>query len=522
MANAVLDAARAKRSKAQDKMDAMLAEAGERPVDERAFDDAEAEKFTDLAAKRTKLDKQIAELEKEEHRAEKASAAAAEAATAETEERTRVEHVSSPQTYGQFGPNSYFRDMASIAASSIDPAGYSNAAEGARARLQQHGKEVEIEARTNKALAGHLAELKMTPQSLRGGQILRGDYEERVNPNTTAGTGGEFVPPLWEVSKYAYMARPGRVIANRIPSQGLPPGIDIINIPKIKVGSSTAVQAAQANAVSSTDIQTSTISAAVNTIAGQEDISMQLLEQSPLAMDGVIFDDLSRDYDQRLDIQVISGSGISGQHKGALSITQATANTATAFNTDVSKANQVTCASTTFWDGTTATSFTQYRSIVNGVTNIEILRFASPTAIWAHPRRTNSWSLASDAATGRPLFVATSNGQYNVLGTQEGSPVTEGVAGVLYGLPVIKDANMPTTCVTGALTSGTGDAIGVVKEDDMILWEGTPRMRALPEILSGTLQIRFQLYCYSAFMPDRFAAGVSIITGTTGLAAPSW
>ena len=117
----------------------------------------------------------------------------------------------------------------------------------------------------------------MPLQSLRQG-IRRGDIEERTNPNTTAGTGGEFVPPLWLVGSYAAMARPGRVIANRIPSQPLPPGIDIINIPKIKVGSATAIQAAQgaSGPVQSTDIQTATISAAVNTIAGQEDISMQL------------------------------------------------------------------------------------------------------------------------------------------------------------------------------------------------------------------------------------------------------
>jgi hypothetical protein len=46
------------------------------------------------------------------------------------------------------------------------------------------------------------------------------------------------------------------------------------------------------------------------------------------------------------------------------------------------------------------------------------------------------------------------------------------------------------------------------------------RTRALPEVLSGTLTVRLQVYAYSAFICGRFPAGISKITGT-GLAAPS-
>jgi hypothetical protein len=55
----------------------------------------------------------------------------------------------------------------------------------------------------------------------------------------------------------------------------------------------------------------------------------------------------------------------------------------------------------------------------------------------------------------------------------------------------------------------------------LILWEGTPKFRALPEILSGTLQVRYQMYCYSAFMPGRFPPSMSLATGS-GLAAVSF
>jgi hypothetical protein len=89
----------------------------------------------------------------------------------------------------------------------------------------------------------------------------------------------------------------------------------------------------------------------------------------------------------------------------------------------------------------------------------------------------------------------------------------------------VKDANMPTLCngFSGNVvvtTGATQDAVVVLKEDDLYLWEGALRMRALPEILSGTLQIRFQLYAYSAFMPHRLPASISQIVGS-GYAAAS-
>lgn len=229
-------------------------------------------------------------------------------------------------------------------------------------------------------------------------------------------------------------------------------------------------------------------------------------------MDNVIFDDLSRDYDQRLDLQVVAGTGTNGQHTGVLNVTGSTT------GNSVTNAYLVNCSQTSF--GTTAGD--QYRSILNGVNNIETTRFDSPTAIWVHPRRANSWAFAVDS-NNRPLFQKGSYGPWNAFGLNENAPVVQGLAGELYGLPVIKDANMTTTANgTGSPSSGgTQDAVVVLKEDDLYLWEGTLRMRALPEILSGTLQIRFQLYSYSAFMPNRFPPSLSILVGS-GLAAPGF
>ena len=500
----VLDATRKEREKVQRKLDELLTT----PTDEkRSLNEQEAVSFEDLAARLKAKDAEIRSLEKQIAREDKAAAAAADPAKRDaedkpTEERSPVVVTSEPMTYNENPQGaSYFRDMGVVAALGLDQS-YRGAAEEASQRIAQHQKEVRVEAERNPDLARRLKEMRATPAGL----------EQRVNPNTSYGTGGEFVPPLWLVGQYIPLVRPGRVFANRVNNMPLPPGIDVINIPKITLGSLTAIQTANAAGVASRDITTATVSAPVNTVAGQEDISLQLLEQSPISMDQVIWDDLSRDYDQRLDLQVIAGSGTAGQHLGVLNVPGSTNNTSITF------ANYISVASAVFFDGTTAG--TQYRSIVNGVNQVETLRFAPPTAIWAHPRRVNSWSYAADGQN-RPLFTPAKYGQYNQVGTYEVSPIFQGVAGELFGLPVVKDANMPTTMLGNATTGGTNDAALVVKEDDLLLWEGTARMRALPEILSGTLQIRYQMYCYSAFMPNRFPVSLSILTGA-GLASPTF
>ena len=417
-----------------------------------------------------------------------------------------------PHVYDSMSPNSYLLDMAHIAASGVDTTSAAHAP-AARQRLQRHAQEVVVEARTNKRVARHLAGFHADKR--RKGAI--GEFEQRVNPNATvAGQGGEFVPPLWDEALLATFLRPGRVCANRVTNLPLPPGVGVINIPKITLGALTGIQGANAGPVQSRDITTTSVSAAVNTIAGEEDISLQLLEQSPLSMDVLVWADLQADLDAQLDSQILVGTGANGQHLGIFNLPSTGTPIVNSAN-----ASAITVGSAVFHDATT--TGTQYRSILKGISQIESLTFAAlpPTAIWVHPRRSNSWAYATDSLN-RPLFVSATNGKFNAVGTNEANPVPEGVAGELAGLPVIKDANMPTTMHGTATTGGTADAIVVLNEATPLLYEGTTRLRALPEILSGTLQIRFQLYCYSAFLPSRFPTSAALLTGDTGCAAPGF
>ena len=508
MPNPVLDRALERRVEAQKELDETL----EAPnAEKRGLTEDETGILEWLNAELDELDRQIPALKESEARKAAAAKAAAEieAAGPSAPEHRGAVIRREPGVYRRDASRdepSYLRDLAAFMVPMASSLGIRP--EDARQRLARNWEEVQRDADQgdDKAFASRIVN-----EVRRWGQVP--DVEQRVNPNTTAGTGGEFVPPLWLVSQYVPYARAGRAAANRVTNVGLPPGIDVINIPKITTGSLTAIQVANAAPVTSQDIVTSTVSGKVNTIAGQEDISLQLLEQSPIAMDNVVFEDLSADYDRTLDQQVIYGSGSNGQHQGVLTQTGATS------NTTITDINLVTGTNAQTFASTPGSATTLMTCLGNAKTVIETLRFASPTAIWAHPRRVNNWEVQGTDSTYRPLFVSYS--PWNAYGPNSASTEFEGVAGALAGLPVIKDANIGTTW-SSAGTSPTGstyDVVAVLKEDDVYLYESTVRLRALPEILSGTLQIRYQLYAYSAFIPSRFPPSISVITG---LGAPTF
>jgi hypothetical protein len=92
----------------------------------------------------------------------------------------------------------------------------------------------------------------------------------------------------------------------------------------------------------------------------------------------------------------------------------------------------------------------------------------------------------------------------------------EGLVGEVFGIPIYVDANIPSTAGAGA----NQDTIYASKFDDLYLYEGAIRSRVLLEPLSGTLQVRVQLYNYVAALVDRFPVGTSAINGT-GLISPA-
>jgi hypothetical protein len=88
---------------------------------------------------------------------------------------------------------------------------------------------------------------------------------------------------------------------------------------------------------------------------------------------------------------------------------------------------------------------------------------------------------------------------------------SDGPAGVFtYGLPAFIDGNIPSN-----LGGGTNETrVITARWQDLYLWEGSMRTRVLSEVLSGTLQVRLQVYNYVAFMGNRRPESISVISGT--------
>jgi len=103
----------------------------------------------------------------------------------------------------------------------------------------------------------------------------------------------------------------------------------------------------------------------------------------------------------------------------------------------------------------------------------------------------------------------------NALGTVDGPPGMQRIVGTLMGIPVVTDPSIPTN-----LGAGTNeDRILLLRAEDMVLYESPVRTRVLPEVLSGNLTVRLQVYGYAAFTAERYAAGIGIISGS-GMTPP--
>jgi HK97 family phage major capsid protein len=304
------------------------------------------------------------------------------------------------------------------------------------------------------------------------------------------GDGGWGVPPIWLMDQYVTFARPGRAFANLCVNEQLPPGTDNINIPKMTTGTTVAPQTADNATVSDTDLTDENLSAPVKTISGQQGVAIQLLEQSPIAFDQVVFKDLIAAHAAVLDKQTLAGTGLSGQVLGVHG---------------------------TSGIGTVAVSAVTiqgvYSAIANAIQTVHTARFMPPEVIVMHPRRWG-WFLSLLDNQDRPLFLPGANGLFNAAGVLERVD-SQQVVGQMHGLPVVTDPNIGTAYGTGT----NEDLIYVMRASDLYLWESGIRARALYETKAANLTVLLQIYNYLAFQAGRYPQSVVEITGLT---APTW
>jgi HK97 family phage major capsid protein len=312
--------------------------------------------------------------------------------------------------------------------------------------------------------------------------------ELRTNMSTTDGQGGEFVPPLWLINQYLPLARAGRVTADLCNKQALPAGTDSINIPSVASGASVAEQTQLASA-SNTAMTTSSVSAAVTTLAGQQVFAMQLLDQSPINFDEVVFGDLLAELAKQVDIYALNKTSI-----GILNVSSINTSTYTDASPTVPEL---------------------YPKIADGIQKIHTNRYLPPQAIVMHPRRW-AWHLAALDANNRPLVVPNDQGPQNAFAGMD-DVRAQGSVGTLQGLPVYVDSNVPTN-----LGAGTNeDRIIVARFDDLYLYEGPVKTRVLFETDADTLSVRLQVWEYAAFLGSRYPKSIAVVSGT-GLVTPTF
>ena len=317
---------------------------------------------------------------------------------------------------------------------------------------------------------------------------------ERRDVDTGNFTG--LVVPQYLVDLAAPYARAGRPTADFATNKMTLPNAGMtLNISRMTTGTSTAVQETQNTAVSETDADDTLLTVPVRTIAGQQDLSRQVIERGT-GVDAFVLADLIRSWHTTLDAQVLNGTGSNGQMKGIRA----------------SGGNAIT------FTATTPTVALLYPKLADALQQVQSNVFTTPTHWIMHPRRLAFLLAATDTA-GRPVVVPTANGQMNAIGVGSGVAQYANSGYQLLGLPIITDANVGTTY--GAATNQ--DEIYLVDAREMHLWEqpGTPFSLRFDATAPGSLTIKTVVYGYGAFTAERYPAAASIISGT-GLAAPTF
>lgn len=320
----------------------------------------------------------------------------------------------------------------------------------------------------------------------RAAERLRRHQAQTRDMSTADTAGGDFVPPIYLGQLYEEVRRNRRVVVNALPKLPLPPVGDTISIPAFTSGGSVAAQQ-EANSVSETDLVSATTSVNVRTYAGQIDVSRQLLDRAEAGgnmMDTLIFRELTNAYDAALEADVINGTAAAYKHVGLLQTTNK--------------------ASVTYTAGT-ATAAGTFAKIVSAIATVTANFKEAPTAIVMHPRR--AAFLAGDLGTSVSLFQVGDLTQ--AVGTQQA-----GLVGTISGLPVYVTPAMPTN-----LGSGTDeDRIIVANLEALPFMEGPLQTRVHESVLSDTLEVRLQVFAYSAFASTRYdvanASPIAVISGT--------
>jgi hypothetical protein len=323
----------------------------------------------------------------------------------------------------------------------------------------------------------------MQEESVERGQNF---FDRSVSTASFAG----LVVPQYLTDLAAPQAKAGRPFADACRKHSLPEVGMTMNLSKVTTGTTTALQAAEADTVSETDIDDTLLPVSVQTNAGSQSISRQAIERG-VGIEDTTLEDLFRTYNVTLDSTLI--------------------NQATNGLTNIATAIAYTDAS--------PTAAELYPKLLQAPAAVEAaLLDMDPGDVIAvmHSRR---WFwLQSQLSSTWPLF-----GQPGVApqlsGQNFGERYGSGFRGVLpNGTPVIVDNNIATNLGTGT----NEDEVYFVAQSEAHLWEdpNAPMLIKAEQNQAKKLLVDFVVYGYFAYTFNR-RAHVQKINGT-GLVTPTW
>jgi hypothetical protein len=283
------------------------------------------------------------------------------------------------------------------------------------------------------------------------------------------GTGGEFVPPLWLLEEYAGLARAGRPFATR-PQDPAAGRTDSINIPRITTGSLTG---SRPPTTPPSPRRTWSPRRSPRRCARSPARKTRAAAARPVA-DRLRPDrlrDLIADYNMQLDAPDLSGSGAAGQLLGILNVAPAI--------------NAVT------YTDATPTVPELWPKLADALNQASNNRKIVPTHYWMHGAAGSGQRRSS---TREPAVLHPSNGP-DERARRSGRLVQPGRPGHerdrRAGLPRPEHPDQPRwRHERGPRSSRRACATTSCSR-------ATCGLRALKEILSGTLGVRFQVYAYS-------------------------
>ena len=293
---------------------------------------------------------------------------------------------------------------------------------------------------------------------------------------TSTGAGGDFMmptggPPGFVADLFATSAKALGRYAAALRHEPMPAAGTLIEAPKLTAAATVAIQLDGASD-SSTDPTTGKASEHYSVSSGHVDVERQAFDRSNL--DVVLAKELGELLGQKLDQQILQGTGANNQLLGLLTVT-----------------------------GVTTTTYTD----------------ASPTA--AKVLQQAIAKCLSDTATARGasdgFLILLHDRRFLWLASHLGFDPGQGLTDVGLDAQFIRGQVMPTN-----LGAGTNqDPVIVLRREDALLFGEAPQFRVFEQPLSANLRVRIQAFQYSAFLPDRFPAAIGVANGT-GLVTPTW